>query len=260
MEKNKIKEYYDKLSKDYDKNEKKEPIVKFIDEIKFKKIMEILPRNKNIKILDAGGGTGKWSMILAKLGYKNIYLVDISRGMLNKARKNILKNNLENKIHIYENDVENLPFINNFFDFILAERNILSVTSNPKKAIHEFSRILKKNGFLYTSIKNYHGIALHNLINQYNTTHYKAVYEKDPQFILYTQEDVKDLFKKSKFKIVGINPDITFTGYLSKSKLNKILLDKKKYEEIIKKELELTKNDRYCTLGHQILIFANKTN
>ena len=48
--------------------------------------------NKNIKILDAGAGTGIIGEMLVRLGYKNIDGLDISQKMLDvAAKKNIYK-------------------------------------------------------------------------------------------------------------------------------------------------------------------------
>lgn len=49
-----------------------------------------LSKNKNIKILDAAGGTGRITLPLAKARYK-VTLCDISPRMLEVARKKMLK-------------------------------------------------------------------------------------------------------------------------------------------------------------------------
>lgn len=49
-------------------------------------IRRFLPKNQDAVILDAGGGTGIWSIELAKLGYR-VMLTDISQGMLEKAKR-----------------------------------------------------------------------------------------------------------------------------------------------------------------------------
>ena len=45
-------------------------------------------------VLDAGGGTGKWTIPIVEKGLK-VVLYDISREMLNVARRKIVGKNLE---------------------------------------------------------------------------------------------------------------------------------------------------------------------
>ena len=42
---------------------------------------------KEARVLDAGAGTGLVGMLLGKLGYTNLVAMDMSRGMLEEARK-----------------------------------------------------------------------------------------------------------------------------------------------------------------------------
>ena len=51
-------------------------------------LKKYIPENKNALILDAGGGTGRWAIPLAKIGYK-VILCDISKGMLRQAESKI---------------------------------------------------------------------------------------------------------------------------------------------------------------------------
>jgi hypothetical protein len=49
----------------YDLGEARFPLSRFIDELKLRRLMPLLPRNRAVPILDAGGGTGKWSIRVA---------------------------------------------------------------------------------------------------------------------------------------------------------------------------------------------------
>jgi ubiquinone/menaquinone biosynthesis C-methylase UbiE len=68
-----------------------------------------LPTNKNSKILDAAGGTGRITLPLAKVGY-SVTVCDISPGMLNVAKQKLLKEGVSEKVEILECDVCKLPF------------------------------------------------------------------------------------------------------------------------------------------------------
>jgi ubiquinone/menaquinone biosynthesis C-methylase UbiE len=66
-------------------------------------IREYLPKDKDIKILDAGGGIGRISIPLAKMDYK-VVLLDISRTALNFARKKAEEEEVADKIEFVEGD------------------------------------------------------------------------------------------------------------------------------------------------------------
>ena len=51
-----------------------------------KQVFQDKPKDE-IKIIDAGAGTGMLGIELGKLGYNNLYALDISQGMLDEAKK-----------------------------------------------------------------------------------------------------------------------------------------------------------------------------
>jgi len=52
-----------------------------------KEVLKILPRNKNIKILDLGCGAGYFLYVLKEAGYKNIIGVDLGKEQLRVSQK-----------------------------------------------------------------------------------------------------------------------------------------------------------------------------
>jgi S-adenosylmethionine-dependent methyltransferase len=74
-----LKKFWDEYSKGYDEaygEEKyKSPPPEFY--LEFQQVKRYLPSDKNIKILDVGGGTGRLSIPLGKMGY-HVTLCDIS--------------------------------------------------------------------------------------------------------------------------------------------------------------------------------------
>ncbi|MBW2623658.1 MAG: methyltransferase domain-containing protein, partial [Deltaproteobacteria bacterium] len=98
-----------------------------------------LPEDKDSLILDAGGGTGRWSLPLAKMGYR-VVLCDISEGMLKQAEKNIYKEKLSEKIKINKEDLTDLSFQDETFDFVLCEDGPVSI-SDSKQVVRELARV-----------------------------------------------------------------------------------------------------------------------
>ena len=95
--------------------------------------------------LDLCTGTGVLLHSISEFS-KNLYALDISKQMLEIARKRKELKNL--KITYIEGEAEHLPFDNDFFDLIVVSygvRNFYSLNDGLK----EISRCLKENGILY---------------------------------------------------------------------------------------------------------------
>lgn len=115
-------------------------------------IKRYLPKEKGSPILDAGGGTGIWSVELARLGYR-VVLTDISEGMLGKAREKLKELGLENQIEIMISDVCSMPeFPNGHFAMVLCEGDPLSYCSDHEKATAEVARVVRPGGCVIASV------------------------------------------------------------------------------------------------------------
>lgn len=139
-----------------------EKISKFYDEIWSKYIPEYEASEKNLelffnneeiidkKVLDAGCGTGIFSIIFAMKGAKDVIGIDISRGSLDTGRNLKNKFNLGN-LDFQTQDMLNLPFKDNTFDIIWAWGSVHH-TTDPFKAMNELIRVLKQDGVILLAI------------------------------------------------------------------------------------------------------------
>lgn len=117
-------------------------------------IRRFVPEEKGAVILDAGGGTGIWSIELARMGY-HVVLTDISKGMLKKAAKKIEEFGLENRVEIMVSDICNMPeFEDEQFDMVLCEGDPLSYCGDHNRAVAEFARVVKPGGVVIASVDN----------------------------------------------------------------------------------------------------------
>lgn len=105
-----------------------------------------LPKDKGKKILDAGGGTGRITLPLVKMGY-SVTLCDISSKMLNVAKKKMKREKVMDKVKILKCDIHNLPFQDESFDFVLCWDGMIEVAS-------EFVRVLKSGGKISVYLLN----------------------------------------------------------------------------------------------------------
>jgi phosphatidylethanolamine/phosphatidyl-N-methylethanolamine N-methyltransferase len=94
------------------------------------------------RILDVGVGTG-FSLSLYP-PHAQVMGVDLSRQMLQEARKRIDQDNLQHA-NLLEMDAGRLAFPDNTFDFVIAAF-VLSVVPDPIRVIGEMKRVSKPAG------------------------------------------------------------------------------------------------------------------
>ena len=105
-------------------------------------------------ILDVGTGTGAMALVLAEMGH-DVSGIDLSDGMLNKAKEKAKQANLPVEFKI--GDAEKLSFPDDTFDVVI-NRHLLWTLPHPEKAIKEWNRVLKPGGqvvILDGNFKNY---------------------------------------------------------------------------------------------------------
>lgn len=92
----------------------------------------------NLKILDAGCGTGLLATKLERFG--DVWGIDINPEAVRFAKKRGVK--------VEQASVEKIPFKNNFFDLVVSVDVIYHRGADDKKALGEFYRVLKPGGTL----------------------------------------------------------------------------------------------------------------
>lgn len=122
---------------DYDKKEK------YLDSFEQGRLLPLFGDLTNKLVLDAGAGTGRLSLRLAARGAV-VTALDISPAMLNILRK-------KNKnIRTVVGDVENMPYADASFDYIVATFVIVHL-KNLTKFFDEAYRVLKDSGKLFVT-------------------------------------------------------------------------------------------------------------
>lgn len=140
------------------------------------------------KVLEVGCAIGAFSKLLKERGF-NVVATDISEFIIEKAKK--LQNNIEFKVSDIEKDIET----KNKFDYIFAFE-VLEHLKNPKKALFNMKRTLKKNGVIVfsTPIPNKQTLADPMHINVHSSDfwldlgeelRFKKVYFKHIAFVPY---------------------------------------------------------------------------
>lgn len=98
------------------------------------------------RLLEIGCGTGElWNSIHVDLSNREIFLTDLSEGMIEEVRKKMGK-----EFNCISADQEHLPFKNDYFDAVVAN-HVLFYAKDIDSACTEISRVLKPSGVLYAS-------------------------------------------------------------------------------------------------------------
>ncbi|MFH0781552.1 MAG: class I SAM-dependent methyltransferase [Pseudomonadota bacterium] len=103
-----------------------------------------LDKKKNLKILDAGTGTGALALLLAEMGH-DVFGIDLSDQMLKRAGEKAKAKDLQVTFKV--GDAENPPFAPKSFDAIVS-RHVLWTLPNPEKAVRAWKELLKPGGHL----------------------------------------------------------------------------------------------------------------
>jgi len=101
-------------------------------------------------VLDAGCGTGIFSVIFAKNGAGSVTGIDISEGSLETAKSLKDRFDLET-VRFQREDMLDLPFADESFDIVWAWGTVHH-TTDPFGAIEELIRVLKRGGSLLLAV------------------------------------------------------------------------------------------------------------
>lgn len=105
----------------------------------------MMPDLKDKKSLLLGCGTGDESQLLKEFNGENIIGIDISKESIELAK------NTYPEYNFLVGDMHNLPFEDEYFDFIYSSLAI-HYSSNPKKVYEEAFRVLKNEGYFLFSV------------------------------------------------------------------------------------------------------------
>lgn len=183
----------------------------YYTEREMKILTKYLP--KRGKILDAGGGVGRLSIPLAKLGY-NVTLIDLVNEYLKIAKHKAEKEKLN--ISILKDNIRNLKFEDEEFDAVIVMRDVINYCcKNYEKGFSEVVRVCKKNGIIILSSGTKYTILKEKNIERLGIKGLYNVIAKD-KFLptgegyshkLFTLSELESMFKQYKINIIEVTGD-----------------------------------------------------
>jgi len=142
------------------------------------------------------------------LGAKEVIAIDISKNYL-KSTIELCKEkiiNKMNKLRSYRADLEDLPFINDYFDFVFCSE-VIEHLNNPQQALSEINRVLKDQGILLITTPSKHSFI--------------EKMRRDPQHLhLWSPKEFKLMLKNYGFQ-VEITKGIVFISYFLQNYLER---------------------------------------
>lgn len=126
----------------------KNKLVKYVHMKRLKKILQFLPKNQNLKVLDAGCGEGHLVELLSNNLKDNVYYgVDITDVAIEKAKARCPS------AKILKGSISSLQFPDKFFDVVICTE-VIEHIYDYEKVIVELKRVLKDEGFLIITFPN----------------------------------------------------------------------------------------------------------
>lgn len=274
-----VQNYFNGKAKSYDDVDKQFYWVfsdLFYKEVLKKELKHFIKERQEIKLLDAGAGTGRWSENFYDLFNKDCHisgtLIDISKEMLNVAKKKYIKKGLNKYFNFIYGNIEEMNKIkDNSYDLSISFYNVISFVEHPEKALVEIKKKLKKNGLHIAVVGNtYHALYFSLLTGRTeqlkNVTLNSQIKFNDqmPDMKVFTPFEIKKLYKKSGFsniKIIG-GPNFLYPGmeetfvHGASDNLQKLLENNQTMKELLDIELKHYNDPNISGRANTLLVIA----
>ncbi len=139
-----LEERYDEWAKDYDED-LEDDFGYVIPRIAAETFTQFVP--KDARVLDAGAGTGLVGVELNRLGYTNLEAMDLSRGMLEEARRKGVYGGFHQMIM-----GESLDFDTGSYDAAICV-GVLTLGHAPADSLDELARVVRPGGHVAFTLR-----------------------------------------------------------------------------------------------------------
>jgi pseudaminic acid biosynthesis-associated methylase len=160
--------------------------------------------NRNIRILEVGCNVGNQLLILQKMGFKNLYGIEINRRAIERSKKR------GSKLNILWSPAQDIPFKDGYFDLVFTAGVLIHIPpSNIRLVMKEMHRCSSKYIWGYESYAEKY--------QQVNYRGHKNMYWKT-DFCRLFEESFPDLQKRKVHMVRYANSDKQECMYLLKKK------------------------------------------
>lgn len=226
-----------------------------------------------IKILDAGAGTGRWTLFLHEIFGDRVKmtgeLIDISPEMLAVADRKLQERGINSSFSVSVGDIEDLSHIpNESYDLSISFYNVISFVENPVKALSEIHRVLKRGGMHLSVVANtYHSLYFAALTGRtdellrVNKESKIAFNELMPPIHSFTPKSLKKVYGAAGFDDVSVygGPNFIYPGmeetFISGNteSIQNLLKTDKNFQILMETELKYYKSGDIVGRGNTLL-------
>ena len=256
------KKYYDDKSSTYD-DYSRQFWSKVYDAVTWKITEPYIPRSPEVVVFDAAGGTGKWTIPIAKCGPK-VVLGDISAGMLKTAKRKIAEEGLQKRIEVKECDLRKLDFEDETFDIVFCEHAFCFI-KEQELVVEELVRVLKKDHPLILTSQNRYVMSVSLLSDDVDYAY--RVLSREKPFLMRNSLDVYTLSPHEFTQMLeanGIRIErivgklFTMPLGLSEQKMFAENYTEEFFNRIMEIELELASRPDSVSLGSHLQAIGHK--
>ncbi len=223
------------------------------DEEHLNAIIEFLPIQSGMKILDLGTGSGYLAFSIAKR-YSDVTVIglDIVEKALENNRMRVMEENIRNLSFISYDGID-FPFANQEFDMVIS-RYALHHFPEIDKSISEVSRVLKEEGHFFISDPTPNANDAERFVDAYMQL------KKDGHIKFYTEDEWKNICGNCGLCLQhSFDSSIRFPKKKDTAYGFDELLTKYDTEVIESYELEIVGNEIYVTEQVNNLLFWKQT-
>ncbi|MFD2179684.1 tRNA uridine 5-oxyacetic acid(34) methyltransferase CmoM [Veronia pacifica] len=219
-------------------------------------ILDVLDDSKPLNVLDAGGGVGQLSQLIAKEGHK-VTLCDLSTEMLELARTQITENGLMDQYRLVHCAVQDIKqHIAQPAELVLFHA-VMEWLSDPKSALEILLDQVAPGGVASVMFYNQNGLLFKNLICG-NLKHVEEGMPHRKRFKLQPQqglnpEEVYQWIEQAGFNILGKSGVRTFHDYMRDTRTGDFT-----FEQVLAMEQKLCRQEPFVSLGRYIHVWAQK--
>lgn len=248
-----------------------------LDIFKTKVLDKLQKKDKKIQFLDAGGGTGRWTIQILK-HYQNATgtIVDISEHMLEQARRKLISMGKLDKIDIHNEDLDKFFEESSHpskYNLAFTFHNVIGFVQDPKGLIANLAEAILPGGYVVVLAPNLYHVLYFNItagriqFSQDALSTNKGKFTEDmPAMHMFTPATLRECFESAGMENIFISgfPSTIYPQYQetqiqgSTKSLSNLLIDENYFNGILEIEKQLLEFTDIAARGNQLIGIGRK--
>lgn len=236
------------------------------------KVLKNLPTN--FRMLDAGGGTGRWSdRVLTNYPAATGMIVDLSPDMLGEAEKKSARLGGE-RLSTQQGNIEDMNDLpSNAFDLVINFHNVIGFLKDPERGISEMTRVLCPGGYLVTVAPSLYHMAFFNIYLRELSRAEETIKERRGRFTtempsigVFTPQGLSETYVGCGLTEVAAHgfPILIYPGFQetqllgTSQKTDDILGNSENFSRVLEMERSLSDRSDAAARGNNIFVYGRK--